>query len=76
MLNAVRPLQELKNVKEHKEVKQMAYVVEKKTGMIFDQCDAWDLLEVDNMVAEAKANGYENVAFEITPSGNMIIWAD
>lgn len=54
----------------------MAYVVEKKTGELFDQCDAWDLIGIDNMVSDARAMGYENVTFEITPSGNMIIWAD
>lgn len=54
----------------------MAYVVEKKSGQIIDGCDAWDLLSIDAMVMEAKASGYENVTFEITDSGNMIIWAD
>ena len=54
----------------------MAYVVEKKTGEVFDQCDAWDLFGIDEMILSARASGYENITFEITEFGNMIIWAD
>ena len=53
----------------------MAYVVEKKTGEVLDRCDAWDMIGIDNMILDAKAQGYEDVVFEITASGNMIIWA-
>ena len=54
----------------------MAYVVEKENGKILDRCDAWDMLGIDNMIMDARAHGYENITFEITASGDMIIWAD
>lgn len=54
----------------------MAYIAEKKTGIITDECNACDYLEIENMISYARACGYGVAFYEATENGDIVIWVD
>lgn len=54
----------------------MAYIAEKRTGLIVDECQNYDPLEVDSMIETAMLCGYGVSFCEATESGDCIIWVD